>query len=187
MENVDRYAKRFSLAIIAGENSCFGTDAATIAEVEQALHDEGVIGLEGYIGNFGTVYAVCGVEGRLKHMYSLKELKAGWDEFKKGTTVGLFDLIDERIPYLLEESERRGVPPGHVQVEMVNAIREEAYAILDRYEREEPGQETADAINELILSWREPKDGSPKSYMPYSVAKMMAAMKLARKAVLVAK
>ncbi|MFH1415288.1 MAG: phosphoglycerate kinase, partial [Elusimicrobiota bacterium] len=176
--NIDRYTARFPHTIIGGENSTFGTNAADIAAIESELYKRGVLGLEGYIGNFGGVYVISAKEGPQKNMYSVDELAENWDWFKKDAREGIIGLADELIPFLLKASVERDVAPGILQVEIVNRIKNRIYEILAAYDNNDA--ETVEKINKVIDGLRNPKDTEPKSYMPFAVAQLQAAMGLAR-------
>jgi hypothetical protein len=178
--NYQRFTSLVSHAIIAGENSAFGEDAETIAKVEALLHQEGVIGLEGYIGNFGTVYAVCSKEGAVKHQYSLEEIQQRWDAILQETKKEVIQLEKELIPVILAEGHRQNRPPGHIQTQIVGELREAVYRLIAKYESRH--SEAVKNLNDRIKNIR---DGEgQRSWKPFNVALNEAAMQIARRGIL---
>jgi len=72
-------------------------------------------------------------------------------------------------------------PNKPYQTEIVSTLRKKIYDILDLYEKGDV--DTVNNINTLISELRNPRDGAPQSYMPFAVAKVWAAMQLARESV----
>jgi len=179
-KNINKYVAKFPLAIIAGENCCFGEDSQTIAEIQQILHNRGVLALDGCVSNFGTAYIVCSMEGDLKHKYSVGELKKIWAGVKEQARKDILEKEDELIPSLLKKLDNEpSIPPGELQARTVTELKTVTYRLLKLYE--ERDSVTVKDIDELIISsLRDPQDGAPKSYMPLPVAKVWAATQLAR-------